>query len=133
MRQIIYSSEASTHLSKGGLKEILATSKRNNQRDSLTGALYLKGRTFIQVLEGPEIALKATLARIAGDTRHQNFEVSLNREIESRTFGNWSMMLIGDEPEVARIAGWYWPDGKIAPKNIGGDQLFEFLRMATQV
>ncbi|MEX0695027.1 MAG: BLUF domain-containing protein [Rhodospirillales bacterium] len=113
MRQIAYTSNAAKGLTKTDLKNILSVAQRNNERDQLTGALYLKNRQFIQILEGPDVAVSSVLSRIVADDRHADVTVRVNREIKERTFGNWSMMLIGDEPEINRIASWFWPAGKI--------------------
>jgi hypothetical protein len=70
---------------------ILATSRRNNARDGLTGLLYADGRRFLQVLEGEQLPLERRLERITADPRHRAVVVLSCRDIAAREFGNWAM------------------------------------------
>jgi hypothetical protein len=73
------------------LKDILAASVRNNEASGLTGMLLYAGGSFMQVLEGDEEAVDATLARISGDPRHHGvFEIDRS-PIDERAFANWRM------------------------------------------
>lgn len=43
------------------IADILAVAHRNNERDSLTGALAISDNWYLQVLEGPTAALESLL------------------------------------------------------------------------
>ena len=76
---------------RAGLEAILATSRRNNGRDGVTGLLLAGGRRFLQALEGPSDAVLATYGRICADPRHGALVQLGCRTIEARQFGDWSM------------------------------------------
>lgn len=101
-----------------------------NIKDQLTGAHYLKDRKFIQILEGSKLALQRTIRRIVNDNRHSEVDIRLDREITKRTLGNRSMMLIGNDHELARMVSWYWSDAAFDPVKVTGEKLFGFLNIA---
>ena len=91
-----------TYLSRNGLTgdaaslseqlgEILAVSRRNNQRDGITGYLVCDGTWFMQVLEGDHEKVMAALVRIRFDPRHSDVTVISTGEIRTRSFPHWSM------------------------------------------
>ena len=90
LRQILYHSRAVGRLETSS---ILASSKRNNGIDGITGILLSDGRSYLQVLEGPEASVLATYERIYADPRHTDVVVISNHLIEEREFGYWSMEL----------------------------------------
>lgn len=71
--------------------EILDTSRRNNRRDAITGLLYADGVRFLQVLEGPDEAVRRAVARIKADPRHRAVVVLSERTVDGREFGAWDM------------------------------------------
>ena len=87
----VYVSAASHDLTDGELAAILDVSRRNNVAWGVTGALAYHDRAFVQVLEGPEAAVEALLARIARDPRHTEVTVCDRSRVDGRAFGAWSM------------------------------------------
>jgi hypothetical protein len=71
--------------------DILAVSRRNNQRDGITGYLVSEGTWFLQILEGDHEKVMAALVRIRFDPRHSDVAVISTREIRTRSFPHWSM------------------------------------------
>lgn len=108
MRQIIYVSTATIGESAINPDEILATSRRNNRRDGITGLLYSDGKRFLQALEGEDAAVSAAYERIAGDPRHRAIVILSDRDVPSREFGDWTMAHRGPGADgaafVARVA-----------------------------
>lgn len=88
---LIYASTSSTCATPAELAAILATSRRNNTRDGVTGMLLHTGGSFFQVLEGEAAAVDAAFARIAGDERHRDVVTIIRERIHQRAFGEWSM------------------------------------------
>jgi hypothetical protein len=85
--------------------DILLASRRNNDRDTITGALVAAPRCFAQVLEGRRAAVSETFARICRDPRHERVEIVEARPIEQRRFGAWTMAfcdLAGVPEDLAR-------------------------------
>lgn len=88
---IVYVSSAVRLLDDAELLEILRTSRRNNERDGITGLLLYENGNFMQVLEGERAAVEQTWNRIVADPRHRNVTRLMRSEIEHRLFGEWSM------------------------------------------
>jgi hypothetical protein len=91
MLQMLYVSGASTQMSAGNVQEILATSRRNNLRDGITGMLLWADGVFIQILEGEAETVRAVFRRIERDDRHRNIMVVLEQTADDRLFTQWSM------------------------------------------
>ncbi len=73
MFRIIYSSSATAPLSEQQLDELLQTSRRNNLAADITGMLLSKDGNFMQILEGPKIAVETLVEKIRNDSRHCKF------------------------------------------------------------
>ena len=105
MIQLLY---ISTMVGEADLDLILGTSRLNNLVHGITGLLYTDGRRFLQVLEGPTVAVDATYARIERDARHRAPVMLSRRDVEKREFGHWAMAARGRGEEgdafLARVA-----------------------------
>jgi len=91
MFRIVYVSAATVPFSDQQLEELLQKSRRNNVAADITGMLLYKDGTFMQSLEGPELAVKTLLAKIRSDPRHRKFTVLMEGPIVERSFETWSM------------------------------------------
>lgn len=91
MLQMLYVSGASTPMSDAEIQNILTASRRNNQRDGITGMLLWADGVFIQVLEGEPQTVRSVYRRIQADDRHRNLMLVLEQEAEKRVFTQWSM------------------------------------------
>lgn len=89
------------------LAEILIDARRCSKRDDVTGALVSRHDIYLQLLEGPEAAVRATYARISQDDRHVGVRELLSGKIESRLFANWAML---HDPAKT----WIWTEEEIA-------------------
>ncbi|MDQ6765050.1 MAG: BLUF domain-containing protein [Verrucomicrobiota bacterium] len=88
---LIYVSLARDDFAPDELLEILRVSRENNTQADITGLLLYKQRRFMQLLEGPEVAVRATFARIERDPRHHDVTILLEGETSERDFADWSM------------------------------------------
>jgi len=91
MLQLAYISTSRRPVDQALLDDILAASRRNNERCGVTGLLVAGGKRFLQVLEGPDQAVLTTYARIQNDSRHFAFVLLATKPVEERAFGDWSM------------------------------------------
>jgi hypothetical protein len=89
--RMLYVSGATRPMAASDLDDILSASRRNNARDGITGILLYADGAFIQVLEGPESQVKATVSRIRRDDRHRNFMVMVEQTVPERVFADWAM------------------------------------------
>ena len=88
---LVYVSSASTLFSRPELDDILRTSRQNNTRLGISGALLYRGGNLMQVLEGDEAPVRALYGRIERDPRHRGLITLLSGEQEGRQFPDWSM------------------------------------------
>ena len=86
------------------VQKILESSRRNNVREGVTGALLFNGEWFAQTLEGPLDKVEATFERIQRDSRHADVTLLESGPTNGRIFADWSMAYAGtDETERARM------------------------------
>lgn len=78
------------------LRDILATSRRNNSRADLSGALLFANNCFAQTLEGPRVAVEQCFERIQNDPRHSDVTVLEFGPAAAREFPKWSMGFAGE-------------------------------------
>ena len=91
MYRLLYISTARQEMTPTELDALLARARRNNAAVAVTGLLVVGGRRFLQALEGPETAVRATFERIAADPRHFAIVKLAEGAIVERSFANWSM------------------------------------------
>ncbi len=91
MLQLVYISTARPSVDQQEIGRILATSRRRNQPDRISGLLVYDGVRFLQVLEGDRASVEATYTRIRRDQRHRAPVTLSEREVTAREFGDWSM------------------------------------------
>ena len=131
---LLYRSRATRPLDERDLLPILTASLRNNARAGVTGLLlygppdapipadeddppstllvpFSGPGVFVQWLEGPEAAVRATYSRIHADSRHTGVEVLDEVEaLPRRLFPSWAMALEmgyplpGSAAEIAAFA-----------------------------
>ena len=70
---------------------ILATSRHNNDKSEVTGALICRHEIYLQFLEGPKNKIDGLYDRICGDDRHVDVCLLLSEECPKRLFPEWSM------------------------------------------
>ena len=106
---LLYRSVASPQLTRDGLLDVVRTSLRANARAGVTGLLLYGGDPdrlgtvaelggpFVQWLEGPEEAVRATYERVCGDDCHTHCDVLAEGPAadlvghDGRLFLHWSM------------------------------------------
>lgn len=99
MHRFVYSSMSVVALDEPDLELLLGTSRRNNERDGLTGILlHIRtaepGRAaFVQLLEGERDRIEQTFGRIRRDDLHAELHILLDEPVAGRTFPTWSMRL----------------------------------------
>lgn len=95
MHQLIYQSEARAGLSHEDVFRIVEQSARNNPSADITGFLLFREGRFLQLIEGPLMALEMLLAQLAQDERHRAVEVLSRVPIARRSFPRWRMRRVG--------------------------------------
>lgn len=91
MLSLVYASTATHPFSDDDLTALLATCRENNARAQLTGMLVYRDGRFLQVLEGPEPAVRTLMDTLATDPRHTGIRVMFEEPLEERQFAEWTM------------------------------------------
>jgi len=103
---VIYSSHP-FGFNVSSLSGILNDAWRNNLRDDISGALICRADVYLQLLEGPPIAVKAAMDRIKLDDRHVDITPHVSGPVTERLFGDWAML---DDP----ARSWLWTQEEVA-------------------
>ena len=88
---LTYTSRATEALTAAAMDAILASSRKNNPGNGITGVLCTNNYIFLQMLEGGRKEVNETYNRIAADKRHQDVQILNFEEITERKFAVWSM------------------------------------------
>ncbi len=127
--QMIYSSKP-FGFDEAILNGILVTARRNNPRDSITGALICRHDLYLQLLEGPRAAVEARYGSIARDDRHLEVVKRVSRPVSERLFPNWAMR---DDP----ARSWMWTAKQIeqgaVDRAVPADFIAVFSRLAAEI
>ncbi len=78
------------------LEQILVSSRVNNQKAGITGALLYNDGMFAQALEGPLPELANVFEIIQRDPRHREIVVVQSGPSEKRDFPAWAMAFSGN-------------------------------------
>jgi len=87
----VYSSTATKAFSPAELLELLKGSRARNSQAGVTGMLLYKDGEFLQVLEGPETAVRNLRQKISQDPRHHSIVKQLEGNYDERQFPYWHM------------------------------------------
>lgn len=89
--RIIYRSEAAPNVTDADFRMIAMFSRMYNMREGIAGLLLHCDGKIMQVLEGPEDAVKHLFEKIRHDKRHENVETLMDCPVEAPIFAEWSM------------------------------------------
>ena len=78
-------------MTRGELADLLEGARARNTRHGITGMLVYDAGYFIQMLEGPEAAVRQLLKNIRNDPRHDEYEMLDETFDDSRLLHGWSM------------------------------------------
>ena len=92
LKRVVYVSEK-TDVCDTALKDIIASSKKNNPEEDITGCLLSGSNSFLQLLEGPAEFINTLYSKISLDNRHKKVITLFDEKIDERLFLSWSMKL----------------------------------------
>lgn len=102
--QTIYASEACSGFHEHDIPELLEQIRPANAKAQVTGMLLYVGRSFLQLLEGPAVAVDAIFARIVFDPRHAQVTRLTRETVPDRQFPEWTMDFASIHPVDASAA-----------------------------
>ncbi|MBE7198978.1 MAG: BLUF domain-containing protein [Parafilimonas terrae] len=114
------------------IDQILESSRRNNRRVGVTGALMFNGGAFAQVLEGPQRAVEDTFERIQRDIRHGDVTVLECGPVEARGFDSWSMAFVGQSVRGRTLWNTLAAESGFDLSRMSGDDVFAMLHNLVQ-
>ncbi len=91
LARVIYLSSATNPFSTQALRDLLEHCRTRNKRNDITGLLLYREGGFMQVIEGPEVAVDKLYTQIQVDCRHSNVIRVIKEDIQQRYFSSWSM------------------------------------------
>jgi len=124
--QLTYASRVSRALGPADIKDILASSQRNNGRLGVTGALCLNNGIFLQQLEGDRLTVSTLYHRILTDPRHRDTALLDFGEIAHRRFTGWSMGLLSSLDTNRQLFLKYSSSAEFDPYSMGTETLRSF-------
>ncbi|MEM6985102.1 MAG: BLUF domain-containing protein [Pseudomonadota bacterium] len=103
MKAILYYSDALIKLDDVVAWEIARQSARLNVDTDITGYLCFYNTCFFQYIEGEDLAVSETMARISRDPRHTVLKTYEEHDLSSRRFPHWRMRYLhaGTHPDTA--------------------------------
>ena len=108
IRHVIYISRP-THFDHLVLENILTKSRSNNPAVGITGNLIYHSDLFLQLLEGPHLAVHELYETIMADNRHDDIVKLRDESFNRRLFASWAMKNDGHQSwmlsrsEIARM------------------------------
>jgi hypothetical protein len=106
LRRLAWSSVPSSSFSARCLNDIVAPSRRNNERNHISGMLLFTGAHFLGILEGHERDLHNLWLRLERDERHSDLIRIGHDPCGKRWFPEW-MMAYTDHavvgPQIERL------------------------------
>ena len=112
------------------LKSILLSSRTNNTKSNVTGALICRSDLYLQLLEGPEDAVDQTFQKIQRDDRHLELHPLKEGKTDRRLFASWAMR---DDP----VKTWMWSFDEVknglVRKLSPEEALFVFKRLSREI
>lgn len=95
--RLVYVSSATELFTDDALTALLEQSRERNARDGITGMLLYQEGNFLQLIEGPETAVRALHARILKDRRHHKLITVLEESVTDRECAQWSMGFVPED------------------------------------
>jgi len=94
MRQIVYrsSTTAGSGRAADDIPDIVRQAAARNGFEGITGLLYSEGDVFLQIIEGPADSMSDLLGRLSEDDRHRDLTILVDRPVDDREFGDWTMI-----------------------------------------
>ena len=86
-----YLSQSKLDWTDDAIDQLLERSKQNNATRGITGAMIYANGYFMQLIEGPQIAVDELYSAIEADPRHEVLSLLHNQEIKDRHFSDWAM------------------------------------------
>lgn len=129
--EIVYVSDRISSLDEDAIvTDIVYPASRRNRELEITGCLWFDATRFLQILEGPEDAVKKVYDAISRDKRHANIRTLCSNPKQTRNFERWSMSYVKDplDPTIDVIMSKYQSENEHASTSIFMTRLRGWMR-----
>lgn len=111
--RLIYRSIATRSLTSAELGRLVSQSQIYNFSHHVTGVLFYAKRQFLQVMEGPQAAVREVYEHLSHDERHTQLAIIDRAVVPARLFPRWSMGF-GEVDALAldRLASFLDPESR---------------------
>lgn len=107
MQSIAYVSSATSRLTRSELVDLLQLVRSKNPELGISGMLLYCGDGLMQVIEGPDEAVRSLYATIQADPRHQDVITLFEETIAEPRFKHSAMGMRQMSPrELEQVSGW---------------------------
>lgn len=103
MKRLIYSSIASDDADFDTVGEILTYAVKRNKEKSITGMMIYDGHSFLQCIEGDDLAIDELWEKLNTDQRHHFLHINGEEHDEKRLFSNWNMGYMNNSHEIQEM------------------------------
>jgi hypothetical protein len=107
------------------LRDIVASAQHNNALAGITGFLIFDKTWFVQILEGARANVSEIYNKIARDKRHSGLNIIDVRNVDARSFPNWTMGSAVRSPEVQGVYLRHGIGGQLDPTQLRSDQVLK--------
>ncbi|WP_034300247.1 BLUF domain-containing protein [Herbaspirillum sp. RV1423] len=118
--RLIYASRACEPISHELVDGILATARRHNPVNGVTGVLCHSEDVFVQALEGGRDQVNQLYARLLQDKRHKDVVLLCYEEIDVRRYSSWTMGKVRLDKVNRSLLLKYSCSGVLNPYDVSG-------------
>jgi hypothetical protein len=115
LHRLAWTSIPSPSFSAARLNEVIASSRRNNERNHVSGMLLFTGANFLGILEGQDLDLRDLWLRLRRDQRHCDLLHIGEDMCGSRWFPVWRMGYMVDASVDALIMSFRSLQPRVGP------------------
>lgn len=127
MVRLLYTSRMAGGVVRDDLSDIVQTSRKNNEKQGITGALCYSTLFFLQCLEGPSDVINELYGSIIRDARHVDVTLLAYSDIHQRIFAKWAMAYIRANEVESLILRKYSAQCTFDPFAMSAEQALGFL------
>jgi hypothetical protein len=109
----------------GQLRDILSSARHNNARANVTGFLIFDKTWFVQILEGERANVGEIYNKIVRDKRHSGLSIINVRDVQKRSFPNWTMGSAVRSPEVQAVYLRHGIGNQLDPTQLRSDEVLK--------
>ncbi|ASU36866.1 blue light sensor protein [Herbaspirillum sp. meg3] len=118
--RLIYASRACEPITQELVDTVLATARRHNPANGVTGVLCHSDDVFVQALEGGRDQINQLYARLLQDKRHKDVVLLCYEEIGVRQYSSWTMGKVRLDKVNRSLLLKYSSTGVLNPYDVSG-------------